>query len=120
MAETKLESRLGTVLYHNEDTVLSSNITLSESAANFSLLKIFYKTNDSDYASIEVYNPDGKMINLLAARSASTYNPWLKTTTMQISGANINIVIAAQVNIVSTPQYMQGYCVNITTVLGFR
>lgn len=128
MAETKLESRLGTVLFDNDDNALSGSITLSESAANFSYLKIFFKSNDGDYSSIDVYHPNGKTISLMVARISDTNaSTWLKTKDMLISGTIINTIspsstyyTTGQVNIITNPNIVYGDYINITTVLGFR
>lgn len=56
-------STLRSVLYNNE-TGTTGAITLSESAANFVRLKIYYKNNTSGWQSVDVVNPNNKNVDL--------------------------------------------------------
>ena len=87
-----------TVLFYNEAQALNTAIPLSDSAGNYKRLKIFYKSNDSDYCSVEVYNPDGKTVALQIARPAYAYatgaapTMYVKSKIVKISGATIDTV----------------------------
>ena len=80
------------LLFDDDAQPMSGAVTLSESAASFSRLTICYRTNDGDYASVDVMHPDGKTVSLHAVRTAgtTTRNVWLKSKTVKISGTRIN------------------------------
>ena len=78
-------------LYYNASGT-TGNITLSESAANFDFIDIFFRTNDNAYDSARVYSPNGKNVNL----SSSTYKSYndgsyIRNKTLTISGVNISV-----------------------------
>ena len=120
------------VLFDNDSQALSGAITLSESAANFERLTICYKTNDGDYASVDVMHPDGKTVSLHAVRTAgtTTRNVWLKSKTVKISGTyiNTNSTASGGTNYYQTSQVRAdgsqaataGDYIAITQVLGYR
>ena len=82
----------------NYDTAPGSGttgtVTLSESAANFSKLKIFFRTDDNAYQSVEVISPDGKSVELSVNHpggSGQTSTVWIKGATVAISGTSITV-----------------------------
>lgn len=87
-----------TVLFYNEGQALNTNISLSDSAGNYKRLKIFYKSDDGDWSSVDVYDPDGKTVLLQAIRPAYSYAPgaapvmYVKSKIVKISGATIDTV----------------------------
>ena len=87
-----------TVLFYNEAQALNTAVPLSDSAGNYKRLKIFYKSDDSDYCSVEVYHPDGKTVALQIARPTYEYATgaapviFLKSKIVKISGATIDTV----------------------------
>lgn len=87
-----------TVLFYNEAQAINTSIPLSDSAGNYKRLKIFYKSDDSDYCSVEVYNPNGKTVALQIARPAYAYAQgaapvmYVKSKIVEISGATIDTV----------------------------
>ena len=97
------------------------NVTLSESAANFNRLDIFYRTNDSQYSSISVYEPNGKSVILQGQHDNGTYT-WIKTGLRKISGTSITLVKNSEVRIgnnVATTRG-EGNFIYITRVIGYR
>lgn len=80
------------VLFDNDNNVFQGAVSLSESAANFEVLEICFKSNDGVYSSTRVANPNGKKIVL----TSSFFNPsggnnlWLKSRTVLIDGKTIN------------------------------
>lgn len=79
----------GVVLFENLSGA-NGNITLSDSAANYEYFEIFYKTNDNDYSSVKVYQPNGKYVCLHGIRTYSvTPRVYGKTRTINISGNTI-------------------------------
>lgn len=70
-------------------TATTNAITLSDSAANYSVLEIFFMDNDSHYNSVRVFAPNGKTVNL--SMSSGTTNGGMnhKRREVAISGSNI-------------------------------
>ena len=90
-----------TVLFYNEAQTIDTSIPLSDSAGNYKRLKIFYKSDDSDYCSVEVYNPNGKTVALQIARPTYAYAQgaapimFVKSKIVKISGATIDTVLVS-------------------------
>lgn len=78
------------VLYNNDNTPFSGAITLSESAANFERLTICFKSNDNVFSSMDVVNPDGKVISLTTSFFNSAAYFYLKNRCYKITGKIIN------------------------------
>lgn len=81
-----IEGLQGTILFENENGE-NTNITLSETVANFDYIEIFYArkgTNYNVYNSVEVENPNGKYVSLSLNHCASD-------SIMQIFGKRIYI-----------------------------
>lgn len=86
-----------TVLFDNAAQALDTAIYLSDSAANYKRLKIFYATDDNEWSSVEVCDPDGKEVSLWAAHynhgkqgSGLFSQMWMKSKTVSINGNVIN------------------------------
>lgn len=86
-----------TVLFNNPAQALDTAIYLSDSAANYKRLKIFYATDDNEWSSVEVYEPNGKEVSLWAAHynhgkqgSGLFSQMWMKSKTVTISGRVID------------------------------
>ena len=75
----------------------NGNVTLSETAANFSNLKIFFRTDDNAYGSYEVPFPNGKRVGLSANWSTGV-SIWYKARAIDISGTSITTVEYGSVN----------------------
>ncbi len=80
-----------TNLYNNTSGT-NGNVTLSQTAANFTFLQVFYKTNDGSYGCQEIYAPNGKTITINVQRATSTgaSDTYLKAKDMTISGTSMN------------------------------
>lgn len=68
----------------------NGSITLSQSAANFTFLEIYCKTNDGQYTSTRVYSPNGKNVNIIGAYPFSANYSYIKPKTVSISGTSIS------------------------------
>lgn len=68
----------------------TADITLSETAANFSMLEIYYRDNDSHYSSTKVYSPHGKTVNLSMIESTANGVMNFKRREVSISGTSIS------------------------------
>lgn len=78
---------------YNNTSGTNGTVTLSETAANFSYLEIFYRdqSSPSEYSSVKIYSPNGKRANLLISTSNSELNGfWDKEKTVSISGTSIS------------------------------
>ena len=70
-------------------TATTSNITLSASAANYSMLEIYYRDNDTIYDSTKVFAPNGKTVTLsIITGSVNTQNNY-KRRQVSISGKSV-------------------------------
>lgn len=79
-----------TELYDGEDTGTRTP-TLSDSVANYDFIRIFYRTTDNIFHSVDVYNADGKTISLTGFNS-SQYTVYLKMQAYTISGTSFSTV----------------------------
>ena len=87
--EVKNNINYGAILYEN-DSGTNGNVSLSDSAANYDYIEIYYRTNDNDYAYEKVYQPDGKYVCLFGTRAnTSVPRVYGKTKTVYISGNSI-------------------------------
>ena len=115
----------GQVLYDNS-TGTNGTVTLSDSAANYDYLEIYFRTNDStDYKnSIKIYSPDNALVPLsyplVATNGTAIY--W-KTKTVRVSGNSIFSSDGsryAEATIKATTSISQKNYVYITKVIGYH
>lgn len=118
-----------TELYNNESTAVNVGVTLSETAANFTDMEIFYKSSDGYYGSVKVHNPNGKNVSLLSATPQSATNEvYFKQRTVHISGAVINTLVVGSGYGIGEERLANGSTVSfsgadviaITRVVGWR
>lgn len=112
------------VLYNNTSGA-TGNITLSESAANFTYLEIFYRdTSISSYNSTKIYSPNGKKISLgVIIQGSSGTNTQFKSGIYDISGTAINQTNHkghGQLNNNSASGANSGNYIAIVRVIGYR
>lgn len=75
---------------YNSTSGSTGTITLSQTAANFNYLRIFYKhSSDSVYFSVEVYSPNSKLV-LLPIVEATASTAWIVGRLVQISGTSVS------------------------------
>lgn len=115
-------------LYDNDNNVFQGAISLNESAANFEKLTICFKSNDNVYASMDVANPNKKIVSL----TTSFYNGdayfYVKNRCYLIDGKTINtwkrststIYQTGEVNAVGSNNATMGDFITITQVYGTR
>lgn len=91
---SKILNNQGKVLFNNPNQSMSGAITLSDSAANYKMLTICFKTNDGHYDSTTIVDPNGKRAILWTAGiTASPGNHgrfYAKIKVVSISGTTIN------------------------------
>lgn len=115
-------------LYDNDNNVFQGAISLNESAANFEKLTICFKSNDNVYASMDVANPNKKIVSL----TTSFYNGdayfYVKNRCYLIDGKTINtwkrrtstIYQTGEVNAAGSNNASMGDFITITQVYGTR
>lgn len=115
-------------LYDNDNNVFQGAISLNESAANFEKLTICFKSNDNVYASMDVANPNKKVVSL----TTSFYNGdacfYVKNRCYLIDGKTINtwkrststFYQTGEVNAAGSNNASTGDFITITQVYGTR
>lgn len=115
-------------LYDNDNNVFQGAISLNESAANFEKLTICFKSNDNVYASMDVANPNKKIVAL----TTSFYNGdayfYVKNRCYLIDGKTINtwkrststFYQTGEVNAAGSNNASTGDFITITQVYGTR
>ena len=115
-------------LYDNDNNVFQGTISLNESAANFEKLTICFKSNDNVYASMDVANPNKKVVSL----TTSFYNGdayfYVKNRCYLIDGKTINtwkrststVYQTGEVNAAGSNNASMGDFITITQVYGTR
>lgn len=115
-------------LYDNDNNVFQGAISLNESAANFEKLTICFKSNDNVYASMDVANPNKKIVSL----TTSFYNGdayfFVKNRCYLIDGKTINtwkssastFYRTGEVNAAGSNNASTGDFITITQVYGTR
>lgn len=79
-------------LYNNPNAAASAAATLSETAANFQRMTIFFKDTDSNYSSVDVWSPNGKRValSLTWINGASTQDMYQRVRWVTISDTTIS------------------------------
>jgi hypothetical protein len=84
------------VLYDN-GTGTTDTVILSETAANFNHMEIFYHDTDGAYESKRIYNPNGKIAKLSTVQVGGTNTLLsIKSRWVQISGSSITTLYTAE------------------------
>lgn len=115
-------------LYDNDNNVFQGAITLNESAANFEKLTICFKSNDNVYASMDVANPNKKIVSLTTSLYNGNAYFYVKNRCYLIDGKTINtwkrststVYQAGEVNAVGSNNASMGDFITITQVYGTR
>ena len=81
------------VLYDGGDTGTTGDVALSESAANYEYMVIYFRPNDGYLSSTKIRNPNGKrafLISGYAGSGTSDTSGWnIKLKVVSISGTSI-------------------------------
>ena len=125
-----VRSAFPVTLYDNASASASAAATLSETAANFSRLTIFYKDNDGNHSSADVWQPDGKRVALAITwiSGGSTQEMYQRVRWVAISGTAISTYKASsdakyrtgQVRLGGTYSVTNGDYISIVHVIGWR
>lgn len=115
-------------LYDNDNNVFQGAISLNESAANFEKLTICFKSNDNVYASMDVANPNKKVVSLTTGLYNGDAYFFVKNRCYLIDGKTINtwkrststVYQTGEVNAVGSNNASMGDFITITQVYGTR
>lgn len=115
-------------LYDNDNNVFQGAISLNESAANFEKLTICFKTNDNVYASMDVANPNKKVVSLTTSLYNGDAQFYVKNRCYLIDGKTINtwkrststFYQTGEVNAAGSNNASMGDFITITQVYGTR
>lgn len=115
-------------LYDNDNNVFPGAISLNESAANFEKLTICFKSNDNIYASMDVANPNKKIVSLTTSFYNGNAYFYVKNRCYLIDGKTINtwkrststVYQTGEVNAVGSNNASMGDFITITQVYGTR
>lgn len=78
-------------LFANESQAMNTAIGLNDTAANYDMLEIFYKTNDATQNSTKVYSPNGKLVSLTSMTYVNSASDMIiKSKVVIINGNVIN------------------------------
>ena len=109
----------GTVLYDNPSGS-SDNITLSDSASNYSCIEIFYE-GAYNYNSTRIFNPNGKSAYLFAGWFNNNSSGNIKIANVNISGTSITKINYAALNYSSQNAYAtEENAILIRKVVGYK
>lgn len=115
-------------LYDNDNNVFQGAISLNESAANFEKLTICFKSNDNVYASMDVANPNKKIVSLTTSFYNGNAYFYVKNRCYLIDGKTINtwksststFYQTGEVNAAGSNNASMGDFITITQVYGTR
>lgn len=115
-------------LYDNDNNIFQGAISLNESAANFEKLTICFKSNDNVYASMDVANPNKKIVSLTTSFYNGNAYFYVKNRCYLIDGKTINtwkrststVYQTGEVNAVGSNNASMGDFITITQVYGTR
>lgn len=115
-------------LYDNDNNVFQGAISLNESAANFEKLTICFKSNDNVYASMDVANPNKKIVSLTTSLYLENAYFFVKNRCYLIDGKTINtwkrststVYQTGEVNAAGSNNASMGDFITITQVYGTR
>lgn len=113
------------VTLYDDATGSADTITLTDSAANYKYIEIYFRTNDNDYSSTKVYNPNGKMVLLAAGRGTTAPTMYMKTRNVLISGTSISTAsntssLQYYFNNAATANVTKVNNIYITRVVGYK
>ena len=113
------------VALYNNTSGSNGTIALSDSSANYEYIEIFYRSNDNDYSSVKVYQPNGKNVSLFAARpNGSTTRVYQKYRVVNINGTSISTITNGAVQFTAIQSsgcvVVAETDIYITRVIGFK
>lgn len=129
-ARSAVINALPVTLFDNDSASPSASTTLSETAANFKRLTIFFKDTDNNCSSVEVWNPNGKRVSLSLTwiNGTSTQSMYQRVRYVTISGTTIETsklsgdakYRTGQIQLGTTGSVTNSDYISITHVIGYR
>lgn len=113
-----LNDRVAVTNLYNNTSGTNGTITLSQSAANFTKIKIYYKDINDSYGSVEVYAPNGKNVELNAIKNGAS-SLVLYNSIIQISGTALTWVTNKRLSIASG-EYVDEKDILIVRIDGYK
>lgn len=109
----------GNVLYNNANGT-AGNATLSDSAANYTYLEIFYRSSgDNACGSVKVFSPNGKLVHLGTIHYVADYD-YAKFALVSVSGSMITFSQNYQITLKNNGStYSKENAIYITRVVGY-
>lgn len=104
-------------LYDNSSGT-TGTITLSQSAANFTKIKIYYKDINNSYGNVEVYAPNGKNVELKAIKNGAS-SLVIYNSIIQISETSLTWVANKRLSIASG-EYVDEKNILIVKIEGYN
>lgn len=113
------------VTLYNNTSGTTGQVNLSETSANFTYIEIFFKTNDNDYGSIKVYQPNGKKVAIFVNHpTGTTQNTtnYMKSRILSISGTTMTTTGYSEIaiNHSASPTIAQTNNIYVVRVIGYR
>lgn len=117
------ETKVETTLFSGDTT---GDITLSESAANFSELVVYYEGYQTNCPqTMTIYAPNGKRINLAVVEDSAGGGTRIRRTAYNISGTSMEVVAGGTfaagftlLNGTAVSQTLTGNVIHVTKVVG--
>ena len=116
---------VGTLLYNNVSGT-TGNVTLADSAANYSFIEIYYRNDFNDYASMKVCEPNGKQVAISTTTPpdiTSTANRmYAKATRYTINGTSITVGASRDgaIRHEANAQITQTNDISVVKVIGYK
>ena len=109
----------GQVLYNNASGT-TGTVTLSDSAANYTYLEIFYRSSgDNACGSVKVFSPNGKLVHLGTIHYIADYD-YAKFALVSVSGSMITFSQNYQITLKNNGStYSAENAIFITRVVGY-
>lgn len=117
--EKRLKNLQGTILFESYEGTIE-DVSLSDSATNYTCFEIFYKSLDGTFASVKVYSPNNKLVNLNCTWTDGTL--YFKFKNVYISNNSIVNRNYGEAYLNSNAQYSNNErnCIYITKVIGYK
>lgn len=101
----------------------TGEITLSQDASNFKIIKFYFKDNVNCYGSVEVESPNNKNVNLTVSAIDNTNIHYTKNRQVTISGTKVtNRMTLHESSLSATEQsvYTLETAIKITKIVGYQ
>lgn len=98
LLQTNVENAINGYVLYNNDTGSVGTITLSDSAANYDYIEIFYSKNRAYNSSTKIYKPNGKTASLITGYRSGSNFIQMQIAIIEINGTSITKTAPALIN----------------------